>query len=112
MLTFTFLQEATGSAAQGTPGGGMGSMLLMIGALFLVMYFFMIRPQQKKQKQLREMRNQLQKGDKVITAGGIYGTINEIKDQYVLLEIDNNVKIRVDRSTIYKDNSDLQQQQK
>lgn len=107
MLTFTFLQE-TASAA----GGGMGSMLLMIGALFVVMYFFMIRPQQKKQKQLREMRNALQKGDKVITAGGIYGTIQEIKDQYVLLEIDNNVKIRVDRSTIYKDNSDIQQQQK
>ena len=110
MLTFTFLDNAAGAAQQGAPGGGMGSMLLMIGALFLVMYFFMIRPQQKKQKQLREMRNSLQKGDKVNTAGGIYGTIHEIKDQYVLLEIDNNVKIRVDRSTIYKDNSDLQQQ--
>ncbi|MDR0660874.1 MAG: preprotein translocase subunit YajC [Prevotellaceae bacterium] len=108
MLTFTFLDSAAATSQQ-TQGGGMGSMLLMIGALFLVMYFFMIRPQQKKQKQLREMRNQLQKGDKVITAGGIYGTIHEIKDNYVLLEVDNNVKIRVDRSTIYKDNSDLQQ---
>ena len=111
MLTFTFLDSAAASSQQ-APGGGMGSMLLMIGALFLVMYFFMIRPQQKKQKQLREMRNQLQKGDKVITAGGIYGVINEIKDQYVLLEVDANVKIRVDRSTIYKDNSDLQQPQR
>ena len=110
MLTFTFLDNAAASSQ--SAGGGMGSMLLMIGVLFVIMYFFMIRPQQKKQKQLREMRNTLQKGDKVITAGGIYGTINEIKDQYVLLEIDNNVKIRVDRSTIYKDNSDIQQQQR
>ncbi len=92
-------------------GGGMGSMLLMIGGLFVIMYFFMIRPQQKKQKDLRKMRDSLQKGDKVITAGGIYGTIVDMKDTYVLLEVDNNVKIRVDRSTIYKDNSDLQQQQ-
>lgn len=109
MLTFTFLQEAASSGGA-QPQGGMGSMLLMIGALFVVMYLFMIRPQQKKQKQLREMRNSLQKGDKVITQGGIYGTIVEIKDQYVLLEVDSNVKIRVDRSTIYRDNSDLPQQ--
>lgn len=108
MLTFIFLQEGTGGAAQG--GGGMLSMLLMIGALFVVMYFFMIRPQQKKQKELRNMRETLKKGDKVITAGGIYGTILEVKEQYILIEIDNNVKIRVDKSTIYRDNSDLQQQ--
>lgn len=73
------------------------------------MYFLMIRPQKKRQKELKEYRDSLKKGEKVITAGGIYGTIAEVKDNYVLLEVDTNVKIRVDKSTLVKDSSDLQQ---
>ncbi|MDR1348649.1 MAG: preprotein translocase subunit YajC [Prevotellaceae bacterium] len=94
------------------PGGGGTMMLLMMAAIFAVMYFFMIRPQQKKQKQIAQMRNALQKGDKIITAGGIYGIIAEMKENYVLVEIDKDVKIRVDRTTIFKDTSDIQSQQK
>lgn len=98
-------------AQSGGQGSGMTMIFFMV-AIFAVMYFFMIRPQQKKQKQIVQMRNSLQKGDKVITAGGIYGIIVELKENYVLIEIDKDVKIRVDRSTIYKDTSDIQSQQK
>lgn len=88
-------------------GGSMGSLLIMMVLIFVVMYFLMIRPQQKKQKELAKFRDSLQKGDKVVTIGGIYGTIAEVKDKVVLLEIDNNVKIRVDKSSLVKDISDV-----
>lgn len=80
----------------------------MMGLIFVVMYFFMIRPQQKKQKELVKFRSSLAKGDKVITMGGIYGVIVEVKEQYVLVEVDNNVKLRVDKGSIVKDSSDIQ----
>ena len=107
MKTLILLQESDKTAT----GGGM-TMIFMMVAIFAVMYFFMIRPQQKKQKQIAQMRNLLQKGDKIITAGGIYGIIVELKENYVLVEIDKDVKIRIDRSTIFKDTSDIQSQQK
>ncbi len=108
MKTLVFLQEAA-PAAQGAGGFGNMSFLLMMLLVFVVMYFFMIRPQQKKQKEMRKFRESLQKGDKVVTAGGIYGTIVELKDYYALIEVDNNVKLRVDKSTILKDISDAPQ---
>ena len=88
--------------------GGNWTFILMMVLIFVVMYFFMIRPQQKKQKELANFRNSLQKGDKIVTIGGIYGVIAELKDKYVLVEVDNNVKLRVDRSSIVKDISDVQ----
>lgn len=87
--------------------GGNWSFILMMVLIFVVMYFFMIRPQQKKQKELANFRNSLQKGDKVVTVGGIYGVIADIKDKYVLVEVDNNVKLRVDRNSIVKDITDI-----
>jgi preprotein translocase subunit YajC len=104
MKSLIFLLE------DGSSGGSGTTMLLMMAAIFAVMYFLMIRPQQKKQKQIAQMRNSLQKGDKIITAGGIYGIIVDMKENYVLIEIDKDVKIRVDRSTIFKDTSDIQSQ--
>ena len=86
---------------------GNWSFLLMMLLIFVVMYFFMIRPQQKKQKELVQFRNSLKKGDKVVTVGGIYGVVTEIKDKYVLMEVDNNVKLRVDKSSIVKDITDV-----
>jgi preprotein translocase subunit YajC len=68
----------------------------------------MIRPQMKRQKEVAAFRNSLQKGDKVVTTGGIYGKIVELKDNYILLQIDDNVKIRVDKNAIVKDSSDVQ----
>ena len=102
MKTFVFLQTEGGGAAT---GGGSG-FLLMMALVFVVMWFFMIRPQQKRQKELRQFRQSLQKGDKVVTSGGIYGTIVEIKDMYVLVEVDQNVRLRFDKSCILKDMTD------
>lgn len=79
----------------------------MMGLIFVVMYFFMIRPQQKKQKDLARFRSSLAKGDKVVTLGGIYGVVSEVKEQYILVEVDSNVKLRIDKSAIVKDVTDI-----
>lgn len=100
-----FLQ--TGAAQQGAGGGGNFTFLIMMVLIFVVMYFFMIRPQQKKQKEMVKFRESLQKGDKIVTVGGIYGVISEVKEKYVLIEVDNNVKLRVDKSSIVKDVTDI-----
>ncbi|MBQ5863865.1 MAG: preprotein translocase subunit YajC [Bacteroidales bacterium] len=102
MNTFFVLQAAAGQQA-----GSNWSFLLMMVAIFGVMYFFMIRPQKKKQKEIEKFRNSLKKGDKVVTIGGIYGTVAEIKEKYVLVEVDANVKLRIDKSAIVKDMSDV-----
>ena len=81
--------------------------LLMMGLVVVVFYFFMIRPQMKKQKDLRKYREGLKKGDKVITTGGIYGKISEVKDAYVVVEITTDVKVKIDKSAIVMDMSDV-----
>ena len=96
-------------AATGTPQSDGGMSIIMIVALIAIFYFFMIRPQQKKQKKIREERAALTKGDKVITAGGIYGTIREVRDDCFIVEIDQNVKVRVDKGMIYKDPASAQE---
>ena len=78
--------------------------------IVLVFYFLMIRPQIKRQKELRQFRESLAKGDKVITTGGIYGKIVEIKDTSVILEIAPNVQIKVDKNGIIRDMSEVPQQ--
>jgi preprotein translocase subunit YajC len=78
--------------------------------IIVIFYFFMIRPQVKRQKELRLFRESLGKGDKVVTTGGIYGKIIEIKETTVIMEIDNNVNIKVDKAAIIKDMSDAPQQ--
>ena len=79
------------------------SQIILIVALIFIFYFFMIRPQQKRQKKLRMEREAMRKGDKVVTAGGIYGRINEIdeKSSTLIIEIDKDVKIRIDRNSVY-----------
>jgi preprotein translocase subunit YajC len=95
--------------AQGAQSGGGLTMLLMLALIFVVMWLFMIRPQQKRQKELNNFRNSLSKGDKVVTVGGIYGTVLEVNDNKVMLEIDKDVKIKVDKASLVKDFSDAQQ---
>ena len=75
--------------------------------IIVVFYFFMIRPQMKKQKDLKSYRENLSKGDKVITTGGIYGKLLDIKDTTVTVEIADNVRIKIDKNAILKDNTDL-----
>jgi len=92
------------------PAQGMGgnySFIFMMVAIFAVMYFLMIRPQQKRQKELRAFQSALQKGNKVVVSGGIYGTVVEVKETSVLVEVDNNVKLRVDKGSIVRDPSDM-----
>jgi len=89
---------------QAAPAGGGGmdySFWIMMIAVFGIMYFFMIRPQNKKQKEIQKFRNSLEVGQKVITAGGIHGKIKDIKDSTILLEIADNVKINIDKSSVF-----------
>ena len=80
-------------------------MNLLTVLLFVIMYFFMIRPQNKKQKEIANFRKSLQVNQSVITAGGIHGTIKEITDDYIVLEIASNVKIKIDKNSIFADAS-------
>ena len=102
----TILQAAAPAAK-----GSSWSMWVMLILIFIVMGCFMIRPQRKQQKELQAFRDGLKKGDKVMTIGGIYGKVVEIKDNSLLIEIDSNVKIRVAKSSVVKDyDTDVQQQ--
>ncbi len=109
ILTFTLLQAAPAGQA---PAGGGSMFWVMIIAMFVIMWFFMIRPQRKQQKELEKFRNSLKRGDKVVTAGGIYGTVDEIKDRTVLIKVDGDVKLRVDKNSLVRDfTQDAPQQQ-
>ncbi len=80
----------------------------MIAILIAIFYFFMIRPQSQKQKKINEFRSSLKNGDKVMTAGGIYGRIREVKDNAFILEIADGVRIKVDKSAIsMQDNTEV-----
>ena len=104
MITnFLLLQEAAG-------GAGMMN-ILMIVALIAIFYFFMIRPQQKRQKEIRKFREGLNVGDRVITAGGIYGKIRGIKETSLIVEIADNVKITIDKGSVYPSAAEAQAQQ-
>ena len=89
-----------------------GSFLIMMVAIFAIMYFFMIRPQNKKQKEIQNFRKNLQVGQEVITAGGIYGKVKEIEDSVIVLEIASGVKIKIDKNSIYANAAATQQQAK
>ena len=104
----TVLLQAAGAAAVPAQQGSMWSSLLMIVMLFVVMYFFMIRPQRKQQKELENFRNSLSKGQKVVTAGGIYGTVKEVKEFHILMEVDSNVTLRVDKTAVMRTNAYIQ----
>ena len=91
-------------AAQAAQGGGM-SMILMMVAIFAIMYFFMIRPQQKKQKEIQKFQNELTEGTQIVTGGGIYGTVKSIDlaKNTVEVKIARDVVITVDRNSVFKD---------
>jgi len=97
--------------AQEPPKGGGWQTILMMVLIFAVFYFFMIRPQQKRQKEIRKQRESMKPGDKVVTSGGIYGKIRDIKDDgTVTIEIAENVRIKVDKSSVFLSVQDVQQQ--
>ena len=107
MNILTLLQTAA-PAAQ--PQGAGWSMWIMLGLVFVVMWFFMIRPQRKQQKELQNFRDGLKKGDKIVTVGGIFGVIAEVKEKTLLIEVDHNTKIKVDKNSVVKDFSETVKQ--
>ena len=86
-------------------------MLVMMVAIFAIMWFFMIRPQQKKQKEIQKFRNALSVGDKVVTAGGIHCVVRRIDEaeNVLLIEVADGVRIRVDRNSLYANAEATQQ---
>ena len=84
----------------GDGGGGLVSTLIMFGAIFLIFYFMIIRPQQKRSKEREKLLSNLEKGDKVVTNGGIHGIIAGLEEKTALLQVSDSVKLKVERSSI------------
>ncbi len=105
---FTLLTAAADPTGQ--PQGFNGSFIFMIVAMIAVFYFFMIRPQQKRQKELQKFRDELKAGDKIVTIGGIHGIVQSINESTIIVAISENVNVSFEKSAIIKDNTDMQQQ--
>lgn len=103
MVNFVMLNQAA--------EGNMGFLLMMV-LVFVVMYFFMIRPQQKRQKEMVKFRESLQKGSKIVTAGGIYGVVKSVSDATVVIEISSNVDITIDKAMVMQDPSTIEVKKK
>lgn len=83
--------------------------MLPLFAILVVFYFFFIRPQTKKNKEQRKFREELKKGDKVLTIGGLHGKVAEIKEKTIVLDCGNNIKLNVEKTAIIKDNTEIPQ---
>jgi preprotein translocase subunit YajC len=99
MVLGILLQEAP-AAPGGLFGGGAGSILMLV-AVLVIMWLFMIRPQQKRQKEIEKQRAALKSGDKVLTSGGIHGKLKEINDHDYVVEIADGVKIKIDKASVF-----------
>ncbi|HKJ83215.1 MAG TPA: preprotein translocase subunit YajC [Mariprofundaceae bacterium] len=94
-----FTAPGAALAAGETPGGGIASLVPLL-LIMVIFYFLLIRPQQKRLKAHRALVSELKKGDKVVTSGGIYGTIHDVSEETVRIEIADGVRVRVKRDTI------------
>ncbi len=94
---------------QAEGGASPYSGLIMMVVIIAIFYFLIIRPQQKKQKDIQKAREALAVGDKVITSGGIYGKIKEIGDIYMIVEIADGIRVRVDKSSVFASSEDAKQ---
>ena len=106
-------QPAPGELPEGgqkeqKPQGNIFMTLLPLILIFAVFYFFMIRPQKKQQKELQKKREAMKEGDRVVTAGGIFGKIKEVKDNAFIITIDKDVTIKVSKESVYADLTDAQ----
>lgn len=99
MLDLAFAM-APPSEGAGQGGGSLLSLLPPMIMMFLIFYFVLIRPQQKKQKETRKLLDELKEGDNVVTLSGIHGQVKKLKGDIVVLQIDNNVRIKINRSSI------------
>jgi preprotein translocase subunit YajC len=85
---------------QAPAGGSAIQQMLMIGLIIVIFYFFMIRPQMKKAKLEKQFKESIQKGDKVVTIGGVHGRITEVADKTFMIEVDTNVKLKIEKSAV------------
>lgn len=99
MLTY-LLQAADASASSGSSAGGMGVSLITFVLIILIFYFLMIRPQKKRDKEIKAMLDAMKKGDKVVTIGGIHGTVIGLKKDTVVVKVDDNTRIEFNRGAI------------
>jgi preprotein translocase subunit YajC len=103
-LMFLFPETAQAMGTSGTQGGQAGgggmSMLFMLVAIFAIFYFLMIRPESKRRKERQQMIDSLQRNDKIVTIGGLYGEIQDVHDDRVVIRIAENVKVEVAKSAV------------
>ena len=99
-MSFSSLLQAAGTAGSASTTGALTGTLLPFLLIIVIFYFFLIRPQNKKQKETEKMLAALKKGDKVITIGGIHGTISSVKEKTVIVKVDENTKLEFNRSAI------------
>lgn len=104
-MTQLFYLLQLGGNGEGNPYQG----LIMILLVFVVFYFFMIRPQMKKQKEVKKFRESIKTGDKVVTAGGIHGKIKEVKESTFVVDIADSVRVTVEKSSVFASGADMQQ---
>lgn len=105
MLLFTLLSPETAHAmgatgAQGEGGGGGTSMLIMLVAIFAIFYFLMIRPESKRRKERQSMIDSLSRGDKIVTIGGLYGEVQDVHDDKIVIRIAEDLKVEVAKTAI------------
>lgn len=93
-------------------GPGLTANIILFGSIILIFYFMIIRPQQKRAKERQKMLESMKKGDKVVTSGGIYGTIAGIDEKTVLVQIADNVKVKLDRGAITSILTDMEPEKK
>ena len=106
----SLLQAAAAAAPQ--QGFGNWSFWVMIAVMILIMYFFMWRPESKRRKEMQKFRDGLKKGDKVITAGGIFARVKEVEETTLLIEVDSNVTLRIDKNMVVADTTAQAAQEK
>lgn len=90
-----------------TQGGGASMQFIFLILIVVVFWFFMIRPQMKRQKELKKYRDELKKGDKIMTTGGIFGKIVEINDFTVIIEVESQARLKVSKEAVVKDMTDV-----
>ena len=102
----------TNLVLQAQQGGSSMTFLIMMVAIFVIMWFFMIRPQQKKQKQMQDFRESLKRGDHIVTIGGIHGKIVDIQENTFTIEVEDGVKIKIDKAAVAVDPNQVKNKDK
>ena len=104
---YVLMAQPAGQQAQ-SPWASLFPLLLIM----VIFYFFLIRPQMKRQKEMKSFRESLKKGDRIVTSGGIYGKINNLSDNVITIDVGNNILLKVDKSAVLRDTTDIENQPK